>query len=257
MRDFSEFVNYFQNLAAEHVDICDFAVGNSKRILNRERSEIKYPCMWLEYPSIHPKFDEDRTDITFRSSLIVFENAQLDDWNREDYVLNKTSRIMIDLIRRINQDCEEGVFETAKITEMEPIETMSHDNDFGWRVEIVITDSIDDCCDECKFTSLCPVGAIARFNVANNNAGDFTDLVITDMSQPEGHDWEYSWEWQFDGGKRYSSSDDIPEISGSGKKLNITLTLTDDNGCKKEASVELNCNPTSCVTSVPYLYKSN
>lgn len=255
MNNFSEYVAYFRHLAEEHVGIKEFVVGNSDKILNLQRSELDYPALWLEYPNLVPVGDEDSPQLKFRGAIVILNNTEVDNWHQQDFILNETSEILIDLMNRIEKDCEEEVFEKAKFGEIEPISSLTADNDYGWRVSIDITINRSNCVKDCQTKRVCPAGALARFSYDNKVAGGFTDLLIVDGCYPIDHNWNYLWTWTIDGAEEQTSTDLIPLIDSAGKDLYIQLDITDENGCTRTASANICSKEASCGQSVPYCYK--
>lgn len=256
MKGYADFIHYFRQLAAAHTDIKAFFVGNSDRILSAERSTIEYPVLWLEDPDVTVS-DNGGLFVRYESSFVILCNAKLDDWQQQDYNLDKTYQIALEIIRKLKYDAEEGdcLFDLLLGSiRIQRIHTLTHDNDWGWRVDFAIQETEAACIDACKWgVDSCPIGAKAAFSWNNQTAGDFTNLIITNESEPEFHAWSYLWTWHFDEEAVQTSTEEVPVISGTGKWLYIRLLITDSNQCEREATAYF-CNEKNCGRSVPYCY---
>ncbi|RDC63295.1 hypothetical protein [Adhaeribacter pallidiroseus] len=47
---FAEYVDYFRKLSQEHFQLKDFTHGTAADIMGKTRSDLSYPCLWLETP---------------------------------------------------------------------------------------------------------------------------------------------------------------------------------------------------------------
>jgi hypothetical protein len=154
MTTYSEYVDYFRALSAAHSQIKQFVVGGSERILNRNRTTIQYPILWLEIPEVSMVRggSEGTYSAVFSGAFLVLENAQADDWDREDADLNRTLTICWQLLIRIQADADDNDWNiTLDNVAIEHKGRWGDDNDWGWRVNFELSIPIDDCIDENVF----------------------------------------------------------------------------------------------------------
>lgn len=256
MRNFAEHVHFFKECAEAHCYIRDFFHGNFDKILNAELSTIKSPYLALEDPEIS-FFDEDNVFERHSGSFLILSHVDTDEWKHQDYVMSQTYIIARQLIKKFIRFAEDCGFDMELSSlRLSPCRGLHHDNDHGWRVDYSFAFTEQMCVEECIWDSKCPVGSTASFVVNNENTGDFSQLEIENTSLPEDHDWDYKWTWSFDNGPEQSSTDEIPEITGSGLWLYICLEITDENGCIQCASAMV-CNQIGCTYSIPYKYKNS
>ena len=252
---YSEYMAYFRDLADANPDINGFVSGDSLRILSQDRSSLEYPVLWVESPQVNWVFQNGLLKQVFQGAFVVLQNAELEHWQQEDFVMDKCCKITSDLIRKVKLDAEAGLF-YLELNQFgsNPIQTYGHDNDHGWRTEISIFTNDGYCVDECKDQSFCPVGTLARFEYNNAVEGDFSSLTITNKTLPESYGFTFEWTWQIDEQAEQTSTDTNPIISGTGKYCLINLKIT-SGACIRYASIFIS-NKKNCGQSVPYKLES-
>jgi len=124
--------------------------GNSERILQRDRSNIAYPVLWLETPDINPR-DVAGLRHDYQGTILVLTNAQAGDWDKEDEQLDKMLIIVNDLLQKMYEDYEAGTLQEFRVNgAIEHKGRWGTDNDWGWRFSFTISVQVD-CLDETKF----------------------------------------------------------------------------------------------------------
>lgn len=151
--DLTSFISYFRTLAEKHKGINDFVHGNSARIVSESRDGIAYPCLWLETPvmTIVENGAENMTG-NREGALVVLTNADLSSPQLEDQAWAATERIALDILSKIRKDQRLHNFRISfKGVPLEPISTLFVDNEYGWRMEFRLENSIDLCYDPSKW----------------------------------------------------------------------------------------------------------
>lgn len=144
---YNSFIQYFSDLAKSHEHIFDFVHGNDERILNRMRSAIRYPIIWLEVADVTVVGD-DTIRARFDSSFLVLHNAQKDDPAEEDQILSDLLTIVFHILQKMQDDAYDGEFEfDSRNTPVQHKGRWGTDNDWGWRVDFSLTIGID-----CSYT---------------------------------------------------------------------------------------------------------
>jgi hypothetical protein len=154
MTSYSEYVDYFRTLAAAHSKLKQFVVGGSERILNRNRTTIEYPILWLEVPEVSMSRGGSETEYSaiFSGAFLVLENAQPDNWEREDADLNNTLNICMQILARMESDADADEWSISLDNiNIEHKGRWGDDNDWGWRVNFEISMPVG-CLDESAFT---------------------------------------------------------------------------------------------------------
>lgn len=146
---YSDFVGYFRTLASEHVDLKDFVTGGAERILNRQNSNISYPVLWLEYPDISIR---DGYLTRYQGAFLVLAAAPADAQDQEDENLDTCQSIIQDIIARMVDDADNGLFEfDMSGVSIQYKGNWGGDNDWGWRVEFALDGTACDCVDTEKW----------------------------------------------------------------------------------------------------------
>ena len=132
---FTDFIAYFRRLADEHKQIEHFAHGPAARILSNTRTGFKYPCLWLETPSLL-LIEKDGTDPngTRRCALVVLTQSS-GDYVKQDEAYALTEQIALDVVSRMRQDRKKRLFSFDGNVHLEAISSLTMDKDIGWRVE--------------------------------------------------------------------------------------------------------------------------
>jgi hypothetical protein len=157
MNSFTEFLEYFQTLALQHVDIKDFVHGPSVDIIAKSRSELKYPCLWLETPST-VVYDNNAKNTTADRicAFVVLENLPNALPAQRDALWQKLEEITFDLLSRMRKDkqARQFIFDMdGNGIPVEPISQLFVDNDYGWRVEFRINKFLPLCFNPLKWSS--------------------------------------------------------------------------------------------------------
>lgn len=233
MKGFSDYINYFNVIANDHIDIQSFTFGDSEKILSEENSNLNFPCLWLETPDV--KLKESHGDISFNlnGSFVVLEKCPPDEWLRQRWKLDQTMRMTYEILRRMCSDVDENnhfQFDRNEV-EIYPIINYNGSPMVGWRAEFNIAMPPTDCQD--RFKNVCPVGSISKFHWTNNSEDGF-DLEFENLSFPEDA-FDIEVKYMVDDGSFITLSD-LDPISIAGKCLYIELNLSNDMGCELSSS---------------------
>ena len=132
-------------------------MGDSERIISIQRSSIEYPCLWLESPDINVRDNKsDTIQADFRGALNIISNCATDDYEAQDAAMESNFQIAVEVISRMVRD-RRGRSETPMFNldlnsiQMLPINSMMIDNDFGWRVEFLLSNHLNICYTESKW----------------------------------------------------------------------------------------------------------
>jgi len=129
------YIAYCKKFADNHIQIKDFDYGGSDRILNRERSRIKYPLLWAEIPDFSQKKEEEDGGI-FSGALVILHNYKPGNNTQRLEREESTYQIMLQIVTRIFEEAADGeIILINKEIKIEPIDPWSGDNDLGWRID--------------------------------------------------------------------------------------------------------------------------
>lgn len=130
-----------------------FEYGASERILNRQSSNLNYPVLWLEKPTMR-RMRSGGYKVTFDSAFVVLIGCSPDDYEQIDRAQDTAWQFTEKILQKITADADgpPSLFEFDTATcESDVVETWSADCDTGWRTEFRIIGAgceWEDCCDE-------------------------------------------------------------------------------------------------------------
>jgi hypothetical protein len=141
------YIQYFKTISESLIGINSFVVGGSERILSRQNSELDYDCLWLEIPDVN-LVERGTYKNVFNGAFLLLSNAPPDDWDAEDADLNRLLPLTQQVIGKMIEDSEEGLFEfNPDELLIEWKGKLTGDSDWGWRVEFQITTGACICVD--------------------------------------------------------------------------------------------------------------
>lgn len=139
MTPFEEIKAYFQEIASLHPSLKSFVHGDVRRFTAATRSELEYPCLWLETPNQKFEDNDTFTGVINSAAFIVLKNAETGDADAQDLIWSETNEIVWDIISKIRQDSGgRSQFINSKFFSIDPLDTLFVANDYGWRVEFTI-----------------------------------------------------------------------------------------------------------------------
>lgn len=144
----AEYKKFFTDLAASLGLDCVY--GNSRRILNRQSSQLNYPCLWLEIP-MKEYVRQGALKKKYLGAFTILEQNDVDDEAQQDEHLNGTAELTDRVLLRMEAAAEAGVFEFRMDgnAQSDSIEHWSADNGWGWRTSFSILAGMCqhiDCC---------------------------------------------------------------------------------------------------------------
>lgn len=131
------FIDYFRRLAARHVELKgSFVHGNAGRIIAGSRSGISYPCLWLETPTLAlAEKDDNFPQGTRRAAFVILESVPPDDYEAQDTGWASAERIALDVLAMLRHDRKARLFSFGLGGVLEPVLTLTVDNEIGWRFD--------------------------------------------------------------------------------------------------------------------------
>jgi hypothetical protein len=137
----NQFRTYFKDLVSNSasnpniaIPIESFYYADARRIIEATKSEIAYPTLWLEVPTISEKYFSAsdkrlRWDITFA----ILKSSAIDDYDLQNDIWGVTFDIAKGVITQIEEDKNIWKMEENSLV-LVPISNALTDNDYGWRV---------------------------------------------------------------------------------------------------------------------------
>jgi len=147
------YIDYFRNLSEKHITLEDFHHGASGDIIGKSRSNLKYPCLWLETPNLQFQ-DNDAEHLTADriGAFVILWNAPNKKPEEIDVIWADCEQIVFDVLGRMVRDRKQRKFYfSLNGTSAEAISQMFTDKDFGWRVEFKMGKEVPICFDKTKW----------------------------------------------------------------------------------------------------------
>ena len=236
----AELRQYFYEISEANPDIKHFIFGDAERVVSEDRSRIEYPCLWLETPTIIydlPKNQKKKLIANF----VILSNSAPDDWNKSETESDKCAQIMNDVLQTLKEHSEGNIIRLEKSSRLkaEPINGFAHDYDIGFRGEATFDVMLVPSVENEKWQSVCPLGTLAKFHWQNNEAGNFTNCVVTNESLPTDEVFVVEWKYQVDN-QAVVTVEDAPNvtINAAGKTAQIQLKITKDE-CVRYAHIAI------------------
>jgi hypothetical protein len=149
----TSFIAYFRRLAAEHVELQSFVHGATARIIESSRSGVTYPCLWLETPALIFS-DKDGTAPDGRrvAAFVVLLQKSRGDYDAQDLEWERAERLALDVLSRLRRDQKARRF-TFELHggQLEPINTLTVDNEIGYRFEFELGQPVPLCYDATRW----------------------------------------------------------------------------------------------------------
>jgi hypothetical protein len=149
-----EFIQYFRDLAKDHVALKGFAHGPVSRIIAGSRSDNDYPMLWLETPTLGLLDKDGTAPFGQRSSaFVVLQKAPRDDYEAQDAVWAETEALALDVLSRLRKAHKEReiVLSSLDGTQLEAVATLTVANEIGWRYEFSLGDYVSLSYDKARW----------------------------------------------------------------------------------------------------------
>lgn len=152
---FANLIAFFDYIVQNNVALKDFVHGDSERIVNRTRSDIMYPCLWLEWPSA--KFNDygkQNFQMCWEDLAFVildepdrregYSTTTTNPYEQEDNMMESTFQIVLQVISFIMSNTTQGSYSfNISSVRIEPLNRLLIDDDCGWRVSLKICNKAD------------------------------------------------------------------------------------------------------------------
>lgn len=144
----SEIEQELQDIASKMGSIKSCVFGDEEEILNRQNTQMQYPCIWIETPSVRLNVGDgaDR----FHFNITFLQNAPNGDSKAARSARSRMLEIAREFWQALLQQSDESTFMVdSEQSEAEPIVRWSGDGDTGWRMPVSILDYYSPC-EECN-----------------------------------------------------------------------------------------------------------
>jgi hypothetical protein len=118
--------------------IISFIEGDSRRLIEQSRSELTYPCLFVEIPSfvLGQNFKSNQTGST-RFGVSILYNSEVGDYAQQRIIRQQAYLTILRILGQLQKDSlQMGFYVQLDNTPIEPINSWFVDNDYGYRAEI-------------------------------------------------------------------------------------------------------------------------
>lgn len=137
----NQFRTYFKNLVSNSgtnpnisTAIESFYFADARRIIEATQSEIAYPTLWLEVPTISEKqFSASDKRLRWDVTFAILKSSAVDDYNLQNEIWDISFDIAKGIFSQIEADSSVWKIEDNSLV-LVPISNALTDNDYGWRV---------------------------------------------------------------------------------------------------------------------------
>lgn len=137
-----DFIAYFRRLATANLALAgSFVHGATGRIIAGSRSDITYPCLWLETPTLGFEEKDGTAPLGKRKcAFVVLQSVPADDYAAQDAGWAEAEDIALQVLSYMLKDRKARQF-AFSLNEhgLEPIATLTVDNEIGWRLEFELS----------------------------------------------------------------------------------------------------------------------
>ena len=140
-----DFIQYFRDLTAAHVELKGFQHGPVSRIVGGARTESEYPMLWLETPTLSLLDKDGTAPFGQRSAaVVILQSVSRDDFADQDAGWAQTEVIALDVLSRLRQahKARQITFGQFDGLQLEAVATLSLANEIGWRFEFSLGDYV-------------------------------------------------------------------------------------------------------------------
>jgi hypothetical protein len=139
------FINYFRQLASEHVELKDFVHGATGRIIAGSREGLSYPLLWLETPSLTLDDKDGTMPLGKRhAAFVILASASHNDYADQDAKWASSEAIALDVLSRLRHDYKARKFTNFVLDGgvLEAVATLTQAGEIGWRYEFSLGDYV-------------------------------------------------------------------------------------------------------------------
>lgn len=133
---------YFEGLATSNVDIQSFVWGDAFEQLQNILLNLNGVIMIVDSPDFNTQnLNDSGRVLSYESELVILKLSKLDDLTRKNADLMATMEIILEVVRKIENDyLTEDIY---KFTLKSKIKQTQMDNRIGWRFAFTIDFDID------------------------------------------------------------------------------------------------------------------
>lgn len=144
---------YFGSIQQESRFLNDFVLGGVNDIIGRSRSDLRYPLLWLEPPTLIPS-DNGAGNIMASRDLGIVVLDKVQDGETELQAYERTEQLSIDVLSHImkHNRLRQFGFDLNKV-KMEPVSTLFVNNERGWRLAFPLEAGLNLSFDETRWNN--------------------------------------------------------------------------------------------------------
>lgn len=255
MKSAIDFKKYFELLSIQHKEIKQFFYADYEDILDAEKSNIEYPCLWLESPDIPFIGDSDSFTCTYKSSFVILMHSALEQRDRRNYNMVKTQQIATDIIKKMNCDQEaHGINFKIQSVVLYPLPSNNPDNCQGWRADFELQPTSQSTNFQEQFNTAFNDLIKFEFQFTAVKNGALHNLSIESNLDPDISNFDYRWRW-YDGIKwTEETNDPDPTFDITTNRLYVELIIENEGHTLTASAFSENLDEVMSVTSIALKY---
>jgi hypothetical protein len=155
--DPASYESYFESIAKTGTPkltaLQDFYTGGVNEIQQSILSDLSYPCLWLESPSVPMSgIGRDNENVMFMGAFVILINCDPNDFALKRSLQQQAFVIACDVISKMKEDYINRDLNIDPSFTLDPIDSMLIDSCAGYRVEFKINNSFSICYDDSKWS---------------------------------------------------------------------------------------------------------
>ena len=140
MQTLLDVIDYLESLATRAPGIESFVHGDLQQIIERERSDIAYPCLWAETPDVTLDGDEEDGTVAYDCRLLVLAKASQSTHDERRTLASDMLQQALRCILQIREDArvaEDWHLGNGGAIPLQP-KLVGTDSDLGWVFDVTI-----------------------------------------------------------------------------------------------------------------------
>jgi hypothetical protein len=141
LTNYIDLVEYFASMA-HHVSppIQTVIIGNDEAIANYQNSQVEYPLLWVETPSVAFVGTDWGPAYRFSVPIVLLTNVSDPTNDNHNQALSDALEAMECVWNQLLESADAAVFDLilSDTNNTDPIRAYSADNAFGWRMVVQI-----------------------------------------------------------------------------------------------------------------------
>jgi hypothetical protein len=107
-----------------------FEYGDSRRVMERMKSDLDYPLLWLEFPDFTLANNGAGFTVVTQGAFMVLRYCEIDNWDAQNAALQECYSLASMIVKRLSDD---NIFLPGRKATIDSVATYFGDNCYGVR----------------------------------------------------------------------------------------------------------------------------